>query len=304
MPFKFFNNAMRLTSDDLQAPVRYLIKEFLVEEAITMWYSESNQGKTWFTLSVAQYLLDNTMPKDIFYMDMDNGRSNIKERKIEHLLDGYHNFNLIHRSTIEVEPFELLENIGKEAVGSNYKHCFFFFDAVRDFVDGDMNNGNKVRRMLTIFKNIREAGGTVILIHHTTKNGSAMDGSSEFKNGIDNLYKLSLSQSYNDTMHFSLEVEKERHTIKDNGFTVNVKTLALKELDPDIASMSKKDEEFVELIKDVLKKNPNGIGQSQLLMNAGFSKGDRAANTMLQQFIGKLWDFEEGANKSKTYKLL
>lgn len=302
--FKFLKPEWLLTSEKLQEKTEFLIPQFLPKENITMWYSKENQGKTWFSLAVAKYILEHCDIKMLLYMDMDNGRKNLTDRNITSFFEQYPNFQFMHRSTIGVSPSELLRQIGAEAYGENYKDCIFIFDATRDFVEGDMHNDTKVRAMMEIMKNIREAGGTVILNHHSTKNGKGIDGSGEFAKSLDNLYFLRQHSKADGVIHFELPVEKERSAIVDSGFSVTIKTFDLKPLDAKIAKMSNEDEAFVEKVKSILEKHENGIGQSQLLESLGVNKGDKPMKARLDSFSTLFWKVEEGAGNRRIFSLL
>lgn len=302
--FKFLKQEWQLTPEKLQEKTEFLIPGFLPKENITMWYSKENQGKTWFSLAVAKYILEHCDIKMLVYMDMDNGRKNLTDRNIESLLNKYPKFRFMHRSTVMVSPPELLKQIGEEAYGDNYKDCVFIYDATRDFIDGDMHNDTKVRAMMDIFKNIREAGGTVILNHHSTKNGKGIDGSGEFAKSLDNLYSLQQHSKGDGVIHFELPVEKERSDIVDSAFSVVLKTFDLMPLDAKIAKMSKEDEAFVDKVRGALDKEKDGINQTKLLESLGYTKADKAARSRLESFEGMFWKVTTGANKQKIFSSL
>jgi len=300
--FEFIEDDWFLTPDKLQEKTEYLIKDFIVKQGLTMWYAKEGQGKTWFSLAVANHILEHH-DVDLLYMDMDNPRRNIAERNINHLFAKHKNFKMLHRSTISESPYNLLLKLGAKAHGNNYQDGVFFFDATRDFVNGDMSNDTKVREMMDVLKNIREAGGTIILNHHTTKNGRGIDGSGEFTKSLDSLYLLSQQAKSNGSIHYKMSVEKERSSITDHGFSVRVDDLTLMELDPTIAGMSKEDELFTCKVKDELEKHNEGINQSKLLENIGYKKTDKAVRARLESFVGKFWNVSDGANRQKIYRL-
>ena len=302
--FKFLKPEWLLTPEKLQEKTEFLIPNFLPKENITMWYSRENQGKTWFSLAVAKMILTQCDIKMLVYMDMDNGRKNLTDRNITSFFAPHPNFHFMHRSTVGVSPSELLKQIGAEAFGENYKDCVFIFDATRDFVDGDMHNDTKVRAMMDVFKNIREAGGTVILNHHSTKNGRGIDGSGEFAKSLDNLYFLKQHSKGDGVIHFNLTVEKERSAISHSAFSVTLDGFKLSGLDPVLANMSVEDEEFVAKVKVVLEGDKQGIGQSQLLEKLGVNKGDKPMKARLDSFVGLFWKVEDGSNNRRIFSLI
>lgn len=264
--FNFCKKEWQLCHTQLEEKIEYLIPNFLPREQITMWYSRENQGKTWFSLGVAKYLLDNCNLKMVVYMDMDNGRKGLSDRNIKILLENP-SFKFFHRSTIPMSPAEFIIEIAKEAYGTQFKDCVFILDSTRDFVDGDLGNDHKVRALMGIFKDIRESGGTVLLNHHTTKNGKGIDGSGEFAKSLDNLYLLKQHSRILTKLNFKLFVEKERSDIQHSAFSVNTEDLSLMVADDSILNMDKKEEEFVEKIKEIL--STGSLSQSLLMEEYG-----------------------------------
>lgn len=302
--FKFLKEERLLTPISLHEKTEYFIDRFLAKENITMWYSPENQGKTWFSFAVAKHILQNYNVKMLLYMDMDNGKANLADRNVEQIFEKHKNFKFIHRSTIDITPHDLLIEIGEEAYGRNYKDCVFIFDATRDFVDGDMHNDTKARRMMEVMKNIREAGGTVILNHHSTKNGKSIDGSGEFGKSLDNLYRLKQHSRTDGIINYNLTVEKERAAIAHTAFSVRIKDFSLGEIDPVIASMNQEDDEFVQSVLSELGKWPDGRNQTELLTALGFKKTDKSVRRKLDGFTSLFWKMSEGSNRQKIYKAI
>ena len=77
--FSFEKNAVKIDDLDIEK-TEFLIKDFLVKEAITMVYGAASQGKTWFMYALTKHLLENNSIKKAFYIDMDNGKRQLKDR--------------------------------------------------------------------------------------------------------------------------------------------------------------------------------------------------------------------------------
>jgi hypothetical protein len=302
--FDFLKKEWLLTEEKLHSKTEYYIENFIPKEGITMWYAKSGEGKTWFSLAVAKYILDHHDDvRMLVYMDFDNPRATLSDRNVE-LLMGYKNFNFIHRSTASIGPAELLASIGRGAYGENYKNCIFMFDAARDFVDGDMYNDTKVRAMMDTFKNIREAGGTVLINHHSTKNGKQIDGSGEFAKSLDALYRLRQNSKTDGKIHLDLDAEKERLPVLDQHFTVETKTMVLRQMDERVAQIDPEAKEFIDSVKEILQKSKNGLGQNELLTKMGLERSDRHARARLEEFTGVFWNVSQGPRKSKVYSAI
>ncbi len=303
--FEFLRDEWLLTEEKLHRKTEYYIENFIPKEGITMWYAKSGEGKTWFSLAVAKHILDHHQSvRALIYMDFDNPRATLSDRNVELLISKYPNFKFLHRSTTSIGPLELLDQIGKGAFGENYRDCVFMFDAARDFADGDMYNDTKVRGMMDICKNIREAGGTIIFNHHATKNGKQIDGSGEFAKSLDALYRLHQDSKTEDMIHLDLTAEKERLPVLDQRFTVETKTLALRPMDERVARLDGDDKAFIDQVKDALSKERSGMGQSELLTKMGLEKSDRPARSRLEAFSGVFWNVSQGPRNSKIYTLI
>jgi len=68
-----------LKSEHFNHEVNYIIDNFLVEQAITIYFAPPKQGKSRYSLGLTKYLYENT-DKIIQYFDFDNPLSALKER--------------------------------------------------------------------------------------------------------------------------------------------------------------------------------------------------------------------------------
>lgn len=300
MIFEF--EKMALTPKDLDCEeTQFYIKDFLVSEAITMIYGPPSQGKTWFMLGISK-LLSATVSK-IFYVDFDNPKRQLKERGVQWLIENYTNIKYFTKGGLKVTSTEFLKELKKNAFGRNYKDCTFIFDSTRDFVD-NIHNDTQAKAFMETMKDIRDAGGTVLLIHHATKNGKVIDGSGEFAKSADNIYEFKQKAKIGSQLQWNLKVENDRDAICDCGFSVDTDTLTLKEMDPLLSSMNDYEEEFVKKATEGLKKNPSGLGETELLAYIGHPKTDKTARAVLEKFVDKFWLMtQEKKGRPKTYNL-
>lgn len=268
----------------------FLIDNFLVNEAITMVYGAPSQGKTWFMLGIARLLSQKV--KRVYYIDFDNPKRQLKERGVDKLLESCSNVKYFSKGGLSVSQAEFLGEIDRQAFGENYKGCVFVIDSTRDFVD-NIHNDTQVKIFMQKMKNIRDSGGTVILIHHATKNGKVIDGSGEFAKSADNVYELKQKARIDTLLQYSLRVENDRDAISDCGFSVDTKTLILDMMDETIAKMSEYEENFVNNAVEALKKNPEGLNQTELLSALGYEKTDKTARDTVDKFVNKFWKKEK-----------
>jgi len=146
-------------------------------------------------------------------------------------------------------------------------------------------------------KNIRDAGGTVLLIHHASKSGRVIDGSGEFAKSADNVYEFRQKTRIDNVLHFALKVENDRDAILDCGFSVDTKTLSLDIMDETIAMMSEYEEEFVRKAREALKNNSKGLSKTDILEATGHKKSDNSVRDTLNKFTDRFWKCEKIKNR-------
>lgn len=194
--------------------------------------------------------------------------------------------------------FELLYKLENAANKNAYQDCIFIIDSLRNFVD--ISNDNKTMKVMDALMNIRDAGATIVLLHHANKDGKNYQGSNNIKNSIDCMYQLTKHRSSGSKINVSLEVKKERAGIIDNGFSIDVLTLEIDTLDMTIANMSENEEKFIDNIVFALKNK--SLNKTQLLNQLGYGKGDKTARDMLDKFNGIFWNSRKKGNVY-TYEL-
>ena len=287
-----FAEGQALREEDLnEEKTEWLIPDLLVKNSITMWYSKPSQGKTWFSYAVAKKILCSTPPPHrLFYCDFDNGKRQLKERNVHKELLPHENFYYLHKGKVEATTEEFIARIDKECYGQHFKECVFVFDSTRDFVD-NIHNDMQAKRFMQIMKNIREAGGTVILIHHTSKSGRVIDGSGEFTKSTDNAFELKQTGKTPGKLHYLLKVTNDRDSVKECAFTVNLKTLDLGELDPVMATMTTEDKAAVQKIIDALKEKE--MSQTEVIAVLGHDRTHRPSRELLQKYTGVFWNAQK-----------
>ena len=155
---------------------------------------------------------------------------------------------------------------------------------------------------MKIVMRMRDAGATVIIMHHATKTGKTISGVQVFINSPDNVYEMIQKAKETDKLHFMLSVTHARTLVKDIGLTVSTKTLELEKLDEVYATMSEYEESFVRAAKDVLEKNPDGLNKKELLETLGYAKEDNTANDTINKYNGKFWECKQ-EKKGKPYNI-
>jgi len=287
MNFNFLKGSTLETKDFILDKQHAYIEDFLYSNSVTLIYSPPKQGKTWLGYGISTILSKRDDVKGIIYVDMDNGLSSLKERAIDEKFINHPKIEYVSRAKIDCNALEYLRKIDQEATAGNYRRYTFVFETTKDFVDTDSKSQSE--EFMKIMMRIRDAGATVIIMHHATKAGRTISGVQVFINSPDNVYEMVQKARDGNSLHFMLSVTHARTLVKDVGVTVNTNTLELTKLDEVYATMSEYEEEFVRKGKEALKKNPNGLGQAELLKYIGFEKTDKTARDTLDKFTDKFW---------------
>jgi hypothetical protein len=290
-----FLNKMATTSEKLHAETEFLIPKFLAKRRITMFYADGGNGKTWLNYGTAAYLCRNKLAKMVYYFDLDNPIDEVVSRNLEGLLiNRYDNFKYIHRSDLEHTALETLEMLASKEYSRNhaYEDIVFIIDSARNVTN--VLNNEKAMHMMNLLMDIREAGGTVLFIAHSNKDGKNYEGSNNLKNSSDAMFKEYLISKENDVhVTVGLKTEKERKGIKDCDFRICIKTLDMTEADPVYSRMSQYEKEFVSKGKENLRANPAGLNKTQFLESLGYKKDDVTARGTVEKFIDKFWKTEK-----------
>ena len=294
-----FLNEMALTSDKLHRETEFLIPKFLAKRMITMIYADGGNGKTWLNYGAAAYICSNKLAKMVYYFDFDNPIDELTVRNVEELLiNKYDNFKYIHRSDLLDTPLETIEKLASKEHSRKhaYEDMVFIFDSVRNITD--VLNNQKAMYLMNLLMDIREAGGTVLFIAHSNKDGKNYEGSNNLKNSADAMFKEYLINKIQDkSVTVGLKGEKERSGIKNCDFTICVNSLTLSEADPILSRMSDFEKQFASKAKENLIKNPMGLNKTQLLLLLGYEKDNIAARDTLDKFTNIFWKSEKDKNK-------
>lgn len=266
-----------------------------------MLYARAGTGKTWLCFALSKYLAEQGY--DVLYLDPDNPYDLIKKRGFEaHIekLNGkmtYINGDLM--DDMRAEMNEANEKIVQNAKAS-YEKCVFVYDGLKFFLGGGMYDETKIDKLVMLFKRIRKAGGTVVVINHTTKKGDAMKGGGSLIDALDEVWKVDKLAEQAGALHFKLTPTKYRMLVQEVSYSIDTKTLELKELDTMIATLSETDKELSDKIKELLKEKELTQGEILAALNKG--KADKTMLNFLEKFDGTFWNVTKKANR-KLYKL-
>jgi len=297
----------RLSEDDLNEEVNYLVKDFLVEQTITNIYAKAGHGKSFLALYIALNLLDEKKINECYYIDLDNSKKALQSRGLDKIIVKYRNLNYIHRSKFK-QAVEVIGTIKQQLQKPELKDLYkmlIVVDSVRDFLGGkDMLKDKDVIPLMDDLKTLREAGATIIFLHHANKENGAK-GATAFIDSVDVAYQLkSIQLIKHQKISYALEVKKDRIAVVNTGFELDTVAQVLSAGNFEVANLDDEELELISTFKEILEENPEGISQSQILKEAGSSTDNRTHRKLLQKMDGVFWRTYKGANNANMYRSL
>jgi RecA-family ATPase len=279
-----FLNAATLNEHDFNDQTEYVIDGFLAKNMITMIYADGGNGKSWLGLGLAGYCAALNMP--VIYLDFDNPLTVLRDRGVnQKLVARYPNLQYIQRSKWQGSAFDMLECLSIRATGGAYKGAVVVIDSLRNFAD--IENNAKIMVVMDMLMNIREAGATIIVLHHSNKDGKNYQGSNNIRNSVDNMFRLEKLELSTGIGTLLIAV-KERCAIQDKAFDICPHSLELTERDLLEAKATEDDLEFIKQVKDALFAQPN-LNKTAVLEATGATKDDKTARARLDKYDGIYW---------------
>jgi len=293
-----------LTQEDFEIEDKIaFIEDFIFSGSITLIYSPPKQGKTWLGYGISLSIAAIESIAAVYYLDMDNSISTLKERKIHETLLVNEKIHYITRGTIGCEPIEQLKQIADAAIRNAYENVVFFLDTTKDFVDTD--NKNQSVQFMKYCVRLRDAGATVIILHHATKNKRTISGNPVFTNTPDNVYEMKQSGKLDNIINYDLKVTHARGLVKDCRWSVDTTTLQLLEYDAVSSGLTDTDKEAVEAARYALSQAPQGLSMSRMITAMGFpTRTDRNGKRLVKELTGKYWRLEEKGRNNHIYHLI
>ena len=174
--------------------VSWLVDRLIPEGAISVIYAPGGTGKSTLALQISSAVAEGrdlfglrTAKKAAVYLDYENPLPVLVDR-IRQLPEGsvlfWHLSAEPHPPLLDSDNFSLLFNLPQESV--------LIFDSLRSAFAGDENSSQDVSIVFSRLKQLRDAGYTIILLHHTPKaNDKTYKGSTAISDLADHTLCLS-----------------------------------------------------------------------------------------------------------------
>ncbi|MDY0320402.1 MAG: AAA family ATPase [Arcobacteraceae bacterium] len=290
-----------LRAEHFNKKVNYIIDEFLVQGAITLLYAPPKKGKSSFAMGLTKYLIDNTTLYPL-YLDFDNPIIALEDRGINKVIHEYMGrFEYVHPDIVCMTGIEAINAMVKDCEGgADYSNVVLLLDSATNFVD--VMDDRATTSFMNKLKILRNAGATIIILHHTNKSEQGYKGSSNFRSDCDNVFMLTSESANSLEDYILLNSESARFgKIRNSAFVLKRETWNITKISYDDVCMPYHVREFIREIKQVLQKEKQ-LNQTKLLEAIGKDKRDKTSAELLAEYSGRYWTVEEKGN-SKIYTL-
>lgn len=294
--------------DNNNSKVEYVIDNLIVKNEITMIASKPSGGKSLTALGICTSFLKQAIKHKVVYFDLDNSIATLANRKIYKIRNEFGSrFNIFSSSNYSVEEANVFLN---RFTNVDLTDTLFVLDSIKNFILGDRDKNKDVSEFMRLVKALRDAGATVIFLHHTNKPQKDMmsenyAGSSAFLEDTTNAFIL---ENNPDKQTFIFKTIKARNgDLKNKAFQFNLDNHSLTEVDLFWASENKNDSKIVDEIIEFLSntKEANYTQIKNYLISEGITRDKSKIANILNNYCGILWSKEKIKENNKSiYKLI
>lgn len=173
---------------------KYYIHQFLPNGGLFMFAGDSGSGKSWLSFMAVKRVLASHKNTSCIFIDLDSGAIYTKKR-VYSLWSDFGEDRFTYISQTKTDAREVIEHL-KNLQNVNLNNTIIVIDSLVGITDGNINESNIIKPILTLFEGLRNQGATVILIHHTKKTFDKNSipvyaGSFTIKGAMDALYMVS-----------------------------------------------------------------------------------------------------------------
>ena len=287
--------------------VEYLYHNTIVKNEVTMIAAKPSSGKSLTAIAFTNMALQNKDVDYVFYFDLDNSLTTLKERSVHELrLKWDEKLQYIHPSFCEKS---IMWRMIKELQGRDLTNSLIVFDSAKNFMlNGDRDKNKDVSKVTEIFKALRNKGATVLFLHHTNKptrdlNELVYAGSSAWEEDSSNAFILNQNE-YKKSFIF-IPFKNRVGELEPIAFKYNTEH-TLTKVDYLEASETQELEEINDEIKAFIEEQnqkPNYSKIMQYLQKEGFPRNK--SNLALQNGKDRYWKEEKlTQNNRSVYTLI
>lgn len=290
----------------LDVSTEWLLEKLIPKGAISLVFCPGGGGKTWLLMQLAQVIATGapfgdlqTVQAPVYFIDFENPLSVVKERR-EKIgpAAGFYYWHL----ACPTGPRKL-----DEEAWTDYKALppgLLIFDTLRASHNGDENSSKDMALVLSRLKELREAGFTIVVLHHTPKgNDGTYKGSTAILDLADHVLSLERQGKTEDEEFDPDSIFKFGCRIKTRFEPHSVflsfdpaKGFSTKD-DPDVETMK--------IMRNILdREGPLKQKDFRRYLEDKLEMKQRRIFKLFKKGVGTYWSIERGEKNSITYSSL
>ena len=288
--------------------ITWLINDVIPSPSIGVLYGYPGVGKSTILIEYCRKILELTNDVFIIYIDADMSINKLKEIGIDELIKKYkEKFIYAGKSTNLVERTQIFLQEIVELQKKHKNRKYLIIEDSLTLLSHKRNGFINTDLLYKYEKQLREAGATIVVIHHLNKSGVFAD-SQQIENFADYTFLIERNE-FNNCILLK-PVKASRFNIKEKAYQTENRKI-IKEIDFNIANISYAESSFVKIIVDLLqdcKMNQSEI-MKYLKQSSFFTKytvGEKKVISWLEKWAknGK-WCMEQRASdKNAKYYYL
>ena len=294
------------TFDDINEAkeIEWLIQDIIPNQSIGVFYGNPGTGKSAIIIELCNQILNNTNDVHVIYIDADMCSNKLKQIGISEIIKKYKD-RFVYAGKQVTNIVAKTQDFLKEIIELQDKCSKKKYIVVEDSLTllSPKKNGFVDTAMLYKYeKQIRQAGGTVIVIHHLNKNGVFAD-TQQIENFADYTFLVERNDFNNCIL---LKPQKaSRFDIQQKAYKTEDRKI-IDEIDFSMANISLSESNFVKIIVDLLADGE--INQSEIMrylkQSSFFTKysvGEKKVITWLEKWSKKgKWNFEQRTSEKNA----
>ncbi len=280
-----------------QPKLSYVVQDFVVKNMITMITGRPGDGKSMTALGIA--LKAAQLGKHVWYFDEDNGLGTLWLRQVDKMLETHQNINYFCQAGIKTidELVEGLQNLDLSG------HVFIYDSGTNFLKGGDRNDARDVIPFMTVLKQLRTQGATILLLHHRSKAiESLYSGSGAWVESVDFAFVLTKNIDKNCVI-VDPSLKPRDNVVKKQAFKISV-DLELQPVELVWAEKTAADEEIETELLDFLQKPRKFLEiRQEMCDNQGYPYNH--VLQIIKNGEGKLWQkTKEAKNNTSIFTIL
>lgn len=303
---------------DLNIKVEWLIEGLIPRLAVVLLYGRGGIGKTTLIMMLANAIDKGlaifgmtTVKTQVIVVDFENSLAVLSERAKRTDVDGV----LFWDSGQNPPSLDKADWTAYQELLNEYPGAVFVFDTLRSSHSGDENSSEVMTNIMRRMRQLRDAGATVILLHHTPKgNDRQFKGSGAIFDLCDQtlaLYQTAKTGSEQEANDDDDDQDKVYRfgTGKKTRYKPHRIFLTF-DTEQELFAMARNpgDEALQALNKIIIKIDKKGIARQTEVVRVAIEDGgydyggEKKIRALLKKGIDRFWTVEKGLHNATIYK--